>query len=374
MDKHCIKIFPVLKSWHSVYSSSGIIATFYVILRFIDRYFEWGNIPRSMDFKRFADDKIFNKPILAHSNWQHIRPETFVSKGKLIYFISDISYLPESLGQAIHLKSTKFIEKNKISHGAFYIYFTCDSDALPEIRNILQNGGTLIPHLDSSKTEYRFIDRVAHNSIQKTWQKFERISHMNFTVHENICEALSITNELTGDYLEIGVYKGGTILTAQNYIDENYLLNIKELRKRKTIGLDTFDGFNYEAAEASGDKMWNGTHKLFGVQETINYVYETVGQHKTELFEINICTDQIPKSVTKVSVANIDVDLYDATRDALNKVSPLVEKGGIIICEDPASTPALYGSYFAMEEFLESIEGSQYIKIFKAGSYFLLKQ
>ena len=90
MDKHCIKIFSVLKSWHSVYSSSGIIATFYVILRFIDRYFEWGNIPRSMDFKRFADDKIFNKPILAHSNWQHIRPETFASKGKLIYFISDI--------------------------------------------------------------------------------------------------------------------------------------------------------------------------------------------------------------------------------------------------------------------------------------------
>ena len=44
-----------------------------------------------------------------------------------------------------------------------------------------------------------------------------------------------------------------------------------------------------------------------------------------------------------------------------------------MICEDPASTPALYGALLTMEEFLESEEGSQYVKVFKKGQYFLVK-
>jgi hypothetical protein len=68
------------------------------------------------------------------------------------------------------------------------------------------------------------------------------------------------------------------------------------------------------------------------------------------------------------------VDIYDATISALKKIDPLVVEGGIIICEDPASTPGLYGSLLAMEEFLRSTEGAKYIKIFKTGQYFLLKR
>ena len=64
--------------------------------------------------------------------------------------------------------------------------------------------------------------------------------------------------------------------------------------------------------------------------------------------------------------------MYEPTASALLKVAPLIQKGGIIIAEDPASTPGTYGALLAMHEFLESEMGSRFIPIFKRGQYFLL--
>ena len=47
---------------------------------------------------------------------------------------------------------------------------------------------------------------------------------------------------------------------------------------------------------------------------------------------------------------------------------------GIIMCEDPVSTPHLYGALYAMEKFLTSEEGrNKYLKLFKKNHYFLIK-
>ena len=54
--------------------------------------------------------------------------------------------------------------------------------------------------------------------------------------------------------------------------------------------------------------------------------------------------------------------------------SSKIVSGGIIICEDPPSTPALYGALLAMEKFLNTEEGKNYVKIFKGSQYFLLRK
>ena len=72
-------------------------------------------------------------------------------------------------------------------------------------------------------------------------------------------------------------------------------------------------------------------------------------------------------------MANIDVDMYEPTLAALHQVHPHMVTGGIIICEDPASTPSLYGALLAMQEFLDSPAGKCYTKIFKGAQYFLIK-
>lgn len=231
-----------------------------------------------------------------------------------------------------------------------------------------------MPHWDVSKTSYRFVNRLALNAIVKTYGQAKRISHFNLLVHENICEAIYMTRHLNGDYIEIGVYKGGSALTAVNFIDELALVE-PGLAARKVWLLDTFDGFNYEAAKNSPDAIWCGTHGLFGVEGTIAFIRETLSATSTpvEILENNIVSDEFPAGIRKISVANIDVDLYEPTIRALQKIAPLMELGGIIICEDPASTPGLYGALLAMEEFLESPQGVDYMKIFKGGQYLLLK-
>jgi hypothetical protein len=318
---------------------------------------------------RFRDSKIFKDN---HFDNPELNREQF--SGKSVYVITDQRITSSIIKHAKIIKSTDYLSSEQIANSVFYIYFLCDSDALPEIRRIKNSGGVYMPHWDVSKTSYRFVNRLALNAMVKTYGQAKRISHFNLLVHENICEAIYLTRHLQGDYIEIGVYKGGSALTALNFMDELALAEPGS-GARKVWLLDTFDGFNYESAQSSSDAIWAGTHGLFGVEGTIDFIRETLSATSTpvEILESNIVSDVLPVSIKKISVANIDVDMYEPTIRSLQKIAPLMELGGIIICEDPASTPGLYGALLAMEEFLESPQGVHYLKIFKGGQYFLLK-
>jgi len=131
--------------------------------------------------------------------------------------------------------------------------------------------------------------------------------------------------------------------------------------KRKSYLLDTFDGFDYDEATNSCETLWrkdNCHHKLFVVDNTINYIQTILAKECPEqefiLVQSNICKDELPSNINNIVVANIDVDIYNATRDSFNKVAKKIVKGGIIIAEDPTSKPGLIGSFYAMEYFLET--------------------
>jgi hypothetical protein len=272
------------------------------------------------------------------------------------------------------LRSLDGLSPEQISRGVFYVYFLCDDDALVSIRRIRKHGGTYVPHLDYGKTSYRFINPLARAAMQKTWAMGERVSHLNLAVHENLCEAIWATRELEGDYVEIGVYLGGSALTALHLFDALAAAGLLR-HARKAWLLDTYDGFTYEEAQASADAIWAGTHALFGREKTMAHLEQTFAHTRTprELVACNICRDPLPAGAGKIAVANIDVDMYEPTLDALNKVATRVVPGGIIICEDPASTPALYGALLAMEDFLASKQGAPFCRFFKGGQYFLAK-
>lgn len=204
--------------------------------------------------------------------------------------------------------------------------------------------------------------------MQRTWQKAGRLSHLIPIVHENICEAIELTRNVPGDYVEVGVYLGGSACTALHYLEAIGLKN------RKAWFLDTFDGFNYLEAGESADTLWAGTHCLLGVSGTMAFIKETLADIdcEFELVETNICTQPLPESIQSIAVANIDVDMYEPTLAAYMKVAPLIQSGGIIIAEDPASTPGTYGALVAMHTFLELPEGRRFKVVFKQGQYFLI--
>lgn len=266
------------------------------------------------------------------------------------------------------------LSSDEIANSMFFVYFTCDSDALPELRKIAKHGGQFVPHFDERKTSYRFVNRLAYESLKQRWAKGEAPGVIVPVLHENLCEALELTKNVEGDFVEIGVFRGGSAFTAMNFIREQN--RVEGIPSRKAWLIDTFDGFNYVEAKESADVFWAGTHGEGGpalVKKRISDLVSGLGV-PFELVQSNICADDLPAGIRRISVANVDVDMYEATLAALSKCAEKLASGGIIICEDAASTPALYGAYLAMHEFLESESGKRFLPIFKHGQYFLINR
>ena len=84
-----------------------------------------------------------------------------------------------------------------------------------------------------------------------------------------------------------------------------------------------------------------------------SYLKETFKDFNNyKLITNNVCKDNLPEEINAISAAHIDVDLYEATFEAIKKISKKLSNRGIIMCEDSAHTPETYGAYYAMEKFL----------------------
>ena len=90
------------------------------------------------------------------------------------------------------------------------------------------------------------------------------------------------------------------------------------------------------------------------------------------VIKANIISDDLPSNIERISLCNIDVDLYEAVSCSLQKVAPLITQGGAIILEDQGHTPALGGAYLAMAEFLESPLADAFTPVHLASGQMLL--
>lgn len=310
------------------------------------RKFHLQNIERQIDYT-------------AIKNYNHLKK----------YLITDSELKIKAFTKIISIDDIK-IEEIKLS--LFLMYFETDDQYIYHIDKIINNNGKFMIHKSYKKYNYVHANKNCKLSLLDT-RTTESITHYNEVVHGNICQALEQTKHLDGDYIEIGVYRGGSALTALNYMKYANIV-------RKTYLFDTFDGFDYKEATNSTETHWeknNNHHKLWGVKRTMkklnNLLNSKCPNQDFELIQLNICRDELPERIKKIVVANIDVDILEATQDALNKISKKMVKGGIIIAEDATSTPGLIGAFYAMEKFLETSEGKKYIKLHLIGQYFLIK-
>lgn len=260
------------------------------------------------------------------------------------------------------------IDPDLIPDSIFLVFFHTDDDYVYTLKKIKDHQGIFLS-LDHfiPKTRYSWVDKHALRAIDHAFSFGSKISHQNIDVHETICQALNITRHVPGDYVEIGVYKGGSALTALTYMNYTGIT-------RDAYFFDTFDGMTYSEALESSDVIWQNTHVLWGVEETMRYVHSILEttQQPFHLMQLNICRDALPSSIKHIAVCNIDVDVYDATIQSLEKVAPLMVHGGIIICEDPTSTPGLGGALIAMEEFLATPLGKKFTKVLLNHAQYLL--
>ena len=144
-------------------------------------------------------------------------------------------YLDEKIFNQLKINKIKNLNdfsKKDIYNSFFFIVSHSDDLVLEDIEKINDNYGFFRPLFVSlynsintfeSATSYRFTNINCLKSLNNTFKKLGRISYFGMnkiTTHENICEALEITKDVEGNYVEVGVYRGGSALTALNYLHQ----------------------------------------------------------------------------------------------------------------------------------------------------------
>lgn len=277
-----------------------------------------------------------------------------------IYFITDIEELKD------HENCIKIEEIVSLhSDSLVIVAFEKDYNAWEAIEELKNNNINYVGIFQAwPPARYYHINKYAYEALLDEWKKPDRVpGYFNAGDFEVIFQAITQTKYLSGCYVEIGTYKGASARATMNFIKRmDY--------NKKAYFCDTYEGFNYEEAKNSKDKLWYNSHGDTSQIAVGNFLK---GYNNFELVKMNIIEDEFPPEIKQISCANIDVDLYEAVKAALIKVDKKLERFGIMICEDYGHTPTLIGSEKALEEFLHE-KRENYINIYMhSGQMMLIK-
>jgi len=162
---------------------------------------------------------------------------------------------------------------------------------------------------------------------------------------KKLYEAALTALELDGEFWECGVYQGGSA---------EMLLSIVTAKFRPFRLFDTFTGFT-GITDADKPKGWN--HMREGnMAASLDSVRARLGSTPT------FYPGAIPKTFkglegSRIAFANIDVDLYQPTRDALAFILPRMVPGGTIIIDDCGAE-----EWPGVEKAVREIAGDNYSK------------
>ena len=202
------------------------------------------------------------------------------------------------------------------------------------------------------------MDEVQKKIIIKS-EKYSMTGRIRMSLLLKIIEHLNLKN-IEGDIVECGVWKGGNLICAQEYL--NYLKNDKNI-----IGFDTFEGMNKESDHdvqikqvKLGDKenfqyiyenriagrMMKSTDKLKDDGKNI-WAYCSVEnvlkniEKETPNNRIKLIKGPVEETLTnennlpdKISLLRLDTDFYESTKIELEKLYPKLISGGFLIIDD----------------------------------------
>ncbi len=143
------------------------------------------------------------------------------------------------------------------------------------------------------------------------------------TMHDieayQLCKYYLSTNNLEGDIIEVGAYKGGS----------SQLLAALKPKTKKLFVCDTFEGLKDVSKEDGGD--------FHNAQ--FSSVYEDVKLRLKKYKNVNIIRGYFPESFgglkkVRFCFANIDTDTYVSVKTVLKALLPRMQKGGVIIVHD----------------------------------------
>lgn len=201
------------------------------------------------------------------------------------------------------------------------------------------------------------------SNIADISSKFSLLSRerllFNIAAIDSVC-----SKNILGDIVEIGVWKGGSMLSMLLALEKNNCLD-------RTIHLyDTFEGmtpsteadkdFNGKDANEliKQDSFWSCISGLEEVQKNISqnskYPSHLINYHKGDICKTKFIPD-------KIAVLRLDTDWYESTKFELDNFYDKVCSGGMVIIDDYGHWQ---GCKQAVDEFLRD-RASSNIKLFE---------
>lgn len=144
---------------------------------------------------------------------------------------------------------------------------------------------------------------------------------------------------IQGDFVECGVWKGGSIMAMIYKLLE---LNILD---RKIWAFDTYEGmtepgdddidFQNKTAKELMDQKIANILCISAYEETTTNILNTGYPHNMIQFVKGRVEETIPRSnVEQIALLRLDTDWYESTMAELNYFYPKLVKGGILIIDD----------------------------------------
>jgi O-methyltransferase len=200
-----------------------------------------------------------------------------------------------------------------------------------------------------------------------TMRIIERVSAFTLTSPERIFALKNaveyvITNDISGDIVECGVWKGGSMMVAALT-----LLNLGA--KRRLYLYDTFTGMT---APTSMDRDLFGRPGSVSVDRNLfrQPADFTPGEDFLEEVKANLCStgyderlityvkgpveETLPANApASIAILRLDTDWYESTRHELQHLFPRLSGGGVLIIDDYGH---FEGARKAVDEFIAATE------------------
>ena len=158
---------------------------------------------------------------------------------------------------------------------------------------------------------------------------------------------------LPGGVLEVGVFKGGSLIQWATFREL-----LENENSRKIVGFDTFGQFPSSSTIKSDDdfiKKWNKQFsEEFVSKEELEKCFMYKGMGNIQLIKGDIRETLLAflkkNPAFRISLLHIDTDVYEPCKTALELCWDRVVRGGIVLIDDYA---IIEGETVAIEEFFK---------------------
>ena len=206
------------------------------------------------------------------------------------------------------------------------------------IRKLINKIGLEINRYTEFPADFNNDDKTINNKVQK----YHMTSPERIKAVIDAVKYINL-NKIKGDFVECGVWKGGSIMAMA------LTLNKLNDNSKKIYLYDTYSGmteptkFDVSITGKNAEKIFNETKNskdssdwcLASIEDVKNNVFRTNYDNDKFVFVKGKVENTIPKTIPKsISLLRLDTDWYESTKHELTHLFPLVSKNGVIILDD----------------------------------------